>query len=480
MPVIFGLAPEICLDFVRIIISRIRGDFKMKEVEMGEKVDGNKLLTKYSCGIKYNKSLDYPTEIRKCFMDFVNRHAENTIKRLADSYPAVLVTGARQTGKTTLLRKMTDSKSIPYITFDDPMEESSAKNDPKTFMELHSQPFMFDEVQYVPDLFRYLKMEIDKNRQNGMFFLTGSQQFALMEKATESLSGRIGIVQLYPLSAREIRNDSFNKSFIPTKEYILERNKALSKTDYSVQNTWNRIFLGGYPEVIKGIVTPKDFYAGYLKTYIERDIRKLTQVADETQFIQFITVVAARTSQLVNYQDMAKECGISEVTAKKWLSLLVTSGLVYLLQPYATNVEKRVVKTPKLYFMDTGLAAYLTRWTSPEVMRNGAMAGAFFETYVVSEIIKSFANNCEDAPIYFYRDKDKVEIDLLIEENNTLYPVEIKKTASPGSEDAKNLYITSRIKNVQIGQNVIVCNCDKVVSVQNKDVVALAVPVEML
>lgn len=413
-------------------------------------------------------------------MTFFSRHAENTIKRLADSYPAVLVTGARQTGKTTLLKKMTDSASVPYITFDDPMEESSAKTDPKTFIELHGEPCMFDEVQYVPDLFRYLKIEIDKNRHNGMYFLTGSQQFALMEKATESLSGRVGIVQLYPLSAREIRNDTFSKNFLPSKEYILERNRTLSKNSFSVQDTWSRIFHGGYPEVIKGVVSPKDFYASYIKTYIERDIRKLTQVADETQFIQFITVAASRTSQLVNYGDMARECGISEVTAKKWLSLLVTSGLVYLLRPYSANVEKRVVKTPKLYFMDTGLAAYLTRWTSPEVMQSGAMAGAFFETYVVGEIIKSFANNGEDAPIYFYRDKDKVEIDLLIEENNTLYPVEIKKTASPNSEDAKNLYITSRIKNVQIGQNVILCNTDKVVSVQKGDVTALAIPLEFV
>ena len=227
-------------------------------------------------------------------------------------------------------------------------------------------------------------------------------------------------------------------------------------------------------------MSPKDFYAGYLKTYIERDIRRLTQVADETQFIQFISVAAARTGQLVNYGDMAKECGISEVTAKKWLSLLVTSGIVFLLRPYSANVEKRVVKTPKLYFMDTGLAAYLTRWTSPEVMQSGAMSGMFFETYVVSEIIKSFTNNGEDAPIYFYRDKDKVEIDLLIEENNTLYPVEIKKTAAPNSEDAKNLYIASRIKNVKIGQSVILCNTDKVVSVQKGDVTALSIPVEFV
>ncbi|MCQ2579946.1 MAG: ATP-binding protein [Treponemataceae bacterium] len=413
-------------------------------------------------------------------MNILDRHAQKTIERLEKAYPAVLVTGAKQTGKTTLLKKVTSSKAVQYLTFDDPMEEQSAKSDPKTFIELHSNPILFDEIQYVPDLFRYLKIEIDKNRSNGMFYLTGSQQFKLMETASESLSGRIGIVQLYPFSAREIRQDIFSESFIPTKEFILNRNESLKDLKYSIQDTWKAIYTGGYPEVVKRTILSKDFYAGYLKTYIERDIRKLTQVADEMQFLQFVTVAASRTSQLVNYGDMARDCGISEATAKKWLSLLVTSGLVYLLRPYASNVEKRVVKTPKLYFMDTGLAAYLTHWTTPEVMQNGAMAGAFFETYAVSEIIKSFANNGEDAPVYFYRDKDKIEIDLLIEQNNTLYPVEIKKTATPNPNDARNFFITERIKNIQIGPNIIICNSNKVTTIKKGEISALAVPVEFL
>lgn len=413
-------------------------------------------------------------------MAFFERHAERTLKRLESSFPAVLVAGARQTGKTTLLNKITDAKSVQSTTFDDIAEEHSAKTDPKTFLELHPSPYMFDEVQYVPDLFRYLKIEIDKNRRSGMFYLTGSQQFKLMEAATESLSGRIGIVQLYPLSAREIRHDSFSENFIPTKEYILERNNALSSRTFSVQKIWERIYTGGYPEVVKGNVDPKDFYASYLKTYIERDIRSLTQVADEIQFLQFITIAASRTSQLLNYTDMAQECGISEVTAKKWMSLLTTSGIVYLLKPYSTKVEKRVVKTPKLYFMDTGLAAYLTKWTSPLVMQNGAMAGAFFETYIVSEIIKSFANNGVEAPIYFYRDKDKIEIDLIIEQDNTVYPVEIKKTATPNSDDAKNFFITGRLKDVQIGQSSIICCTDKVVSVKKGETSTLAIPADFV
>lgn len=413
-------------------------------------------------------------------MKFIKRHIEKTIERLSSSYPAVLITGARQTGKTTLLKKITDSQNIQYLTFDDPIEEQSAKNDPKSFLEFHPYPFMFDEIQYIPDLFRYLKIQIDQNRQNGMYFLTGSQQFKLMETASESLSGRIGIVQLYPLSAREIREDENSESFIPTKDFILARNSLLKQRDSNVKKTWLSIYTGGYPEVVKGNVLPKDFYANYLKTYIERDIKKLTQVADEMQFLQFISVAAARTGQLVNYSDISKDCGISEVTAKKWLSLLVSSGLVYLLQPYSANIEKRVVKTAKLYFMDTGLAAYLTRWSNPDVMQSGAMAGAFFETYVISEIIKSFSNNGEEPPIYFYRDKDKYEIDLLIEQNNILYPVEIKKTATPSSDDAKNFFITKRIKNIKIAQGIIICNCSQVLNVKNKDSSVLAIPVEYI
>lgn len=407
-------------------------------------------------------------------MDFIIRHAQKTLERLSNSFPAVLVTGSRQTGKTTLLKKITDEKSVPFLTFDDPLEEQSAKTDPSSFMDFHPFPYMFDEVQYVPDLFRYLKIEIDKNRHNGMFYLTGSQQLSLMKNASESLSGRIGLLELYPLSEREKRGETFDNPFIPTKDYVLERNKTLLTKKHSSEETWTSIFTGGYPEVVKGNVLAGDFYSSYLKTYIERDIRSLAQVADEMQFLQFITAVASRTSQLVNYSDLASECGISEVTAKKWLSLLVTSGLVYLLKPFSLNVEKRVIKTPKLYFVDTGLASYLTKWTNADVLRNGAASGAFFETYVVSEILKSFSNAGLEAPLYFYRDKDKMEIDLLIFLNNTIYPVEIKKTASPKSDDAKNFFVTDRIKNVTVSSPCIICNCEKPVLV-SKDIFALPV-----
>ena len=407
-------------------------------------------------------------------MKYIERHAYKTLKRLSSEFPVVLITGARQTGKTTLLKKYTDKHKIKSLTFDDPMEEISAKTDPATFISLHMAPYMFDEIQYIPELFRYLKIEIDKDRKEGMFYLTGSQQFNLMEKATESLAGRVGIIALYGLSAREITGDEFDGVFLPDERFIKERTANLEQNK---KNIWQMIFEGGYPEVINGHIRREDFYASYIKTYIERDIKKLTQVADELTFIRFIGSVAARTGNIVNYNDIAKDVGISETTVKKWLSLLVTSGLVYLLKPFSMNVEKRVIKTPKLYFMDTGLASYLTGWSSPEVMLKGAMAGNFYETYVISEIIKSYANAGEEAPIYFYRDKDKIEIDLIIYKDNTIYPIEIKKTGTPSPNDARNFHITQRIKGVNIASPVIICSTSTPVIIKDN---VMALPVEYI
>lgn len=403
-------------------------------------------------------------------MKHIYRHSEKTIKRLAGEFPAVLVTGARQTGKTTLLRSYTDNAGVPAVTFDDPSEEESAHSDPSAFMMLHKAPYMFDEVQYVPELFRYMKIAIDTDRRSGMFFLTGSQPFHLMEKAAESLAGRVGMFQLYPVSAREKYNDGFDAPFYPDMDYI---NTRLTDRETVRGDVWNDIFEGGYPEVVCGRVKSRDFYESYLKTYIERDIRKLSQIDNEMQFLQFIRVAASRTGNLLNYSDIAHDVGISEVTAKKWMSLLVTSGLVYLLQPYSQNVEKRIVKTPKLYFMDTGLAAHLTRWTSPDTIRNGAMAGSFFETWVIGEVIKSFANAGMDAPVYFYRDKDRKEIDLIILRDRTVYPVEIKMTATPNRNDARNFSVLNRFGDINVAPPVIICNCVSPVSVKDG---VLAIP----
>jgi uncharacterized protein len=389
-------------------------------------------------------------------MVFIRRQAEKTLERLAHSFPAVLVTGARQTGKSTLLTRSPLTGGMDYITFDDPDAVSSFRADPKTFLALHSPPVIFDEIQHVPDIFLYLKMDIDRNRRNGMYYLTGSQQFELMQNVSETLAGRIGIMHLPGISLDERLGREDAVPFIPSKEFLFSR--RTSPHTGSPEKLWQIIQGGSFPQIVTGEIQPNDYYGSYVKTYVERDVRQLTQVADEMQFINFITVAAARTGSLVNYADMAKETGISEVTAKKWLSVLVTAGLVYLLQPYSANVEKRVIKTPKLYFMDTGLAAYLSKWRTADVLMTGAMAGPYFETFVVSEILKTFYNAGRNPPVYFYRDKDKIEIDLLIEDNGMLYPVEIKKTASPSKKDIRSFPILQRIRMIQIRTGSVVCS----------------------
>ena len=390
-------------------------------------------------------------------MNYIPRHISLALERLSKSFPVVLVTGPRQIGKSTLLK--TTQQDIPYLTFDDPTEILSARSDAKTFLSLHRPPIIFDEIQYIPQLFPYLKIDVDEKQDTGLYYLTGSQQFAMMKNVSESLAGRIGILQLPGISMRERNKDGFNKPFVPTFDYIQSRKP---KFKYDSVTIWDIIHQGSYPAVVSGKIQADDFYRSYLKTYIERDVRALTQVGDELQFLQFITVAAARTGQLINYRDMAGDIGISEPTTKKWLSILVASGLVYLLKPYSTNIGKRMVKTPKLYFLDTGLAAWLTKWTTPQVLSAGAMAGHIFETFVISEILKSWLNAGIEPPVYFYRDKDQKEIDMLIDYNGCLYPVEIKKTATPKKDTASAFSLLKRIKGKKTGTGVVVCSAEKV------------------
>ena len=388
---------------------------------------------------------------------FFNRHAEKALSELVLSFPVVLVTGPRQIGKSTLLQNSKKTEKVPYVSFDDTAELTAVKADPRTFLSLHRPPVVFDEIQYVPELFPYLKLEADKNKKKGMYFLTGSQQFHLMKNVSESLAGRIGILQLMGLSMRELSGEKFSRPFVPTMEYFTERKKTAPIRNAA--GIWKMIHTGSFPAVVTGFSKQKAFYDSYVRTYVERDVRALAQVGDELAFMQFITVAANRTGQMLNYRDMARDVQISEPTAKKWLSILVTSGLVYLLPPFSMNVEKRVVKTPKIFFLDTGLAAYLTKWTNPDVLRQGAAAGAFFETFVISEILKSYYNNGTEPAMYYYRDKDSKEIDLLLMENGTLYPLEIKMTATPKPADVAVFKVLNSIKNLKIGTGGLICAC---------------------
>lgn len=397
----------------------------------------------------------------------IDRRAKSTLERLTKSFPVVLVTGSRQTGKTTLLKNYIPYESYNYLTFDKVQNVNMAKNDAQLFMSMYQPPVVFDEIQYVPELFSELKILVDSNRKNGMFFLTGSQQFSMMKNVSESLAGRIGILKLLPISLRELNCDTKTNSFIPTKDFLLKRNNCINLENKQPLDIWKIIQRGMYPELCATEILQSDFYSSYISTYIERDVRLLTQVGDELQFLQFICVVASRTGQLVNYADIARTVGIDSTTAKRWLSILVTSGLVYLLQPYYGNIEKKIVKTPKLYFIDTGLAAHLTKWTNPEVLSNGAMAGAFFETFVVSEILKSFTNEGIEPPLYFYRDSSGIEIDLLIENDGILYPVEIKSSCSVHKKDYKNFAYLTSIKDKKIEKPLIINNSKQIEFFEN-------------
>lgn len=403
---------------------------------------------------------------------YIHRHIEKTIKKIEKIFSTVLITGPRQVGKTTILKKL--KNKLQYITLDDPIMLQTAINDPGNFFKSINNAII-DEIQYAPNLFKYIKMIVDNNNKKGQFYLTGSQQFHLMKNVSETLAGRIGILNLLGLSLREINKINFDLSFIPTELYLKKRQKELKL--FSYKQIWNIIWKGSMPAMYAQKNDWSLYYSTYLKTYLERDVRDLTQVGDELRFLQFMRVIAANTGNLLNLSSVSKEVGISQPTAQRWLSVLQTSNVVYLLYPYSNNVIKRTIKTPKIYFLDTGLCAFLTKWNNQDVLENGAMAGAFFETFVISEIIKSYYNIGLEPQIYYYRDKDGKEIDLLIFENGCLYPIEIKKTSNPNITDIKAFNILDNLKNPQRVAGGIVCMYDNLVPLQNQDMI---IPVSYL
>ena len=370
---------------------------------------------------------------------YINRTLEKHIKQLSNQFKVILVTGARQVGKSTLL-KHCDSKRN-YVTLDDYRAREMALNDPELFLQRYKAPLIIDEIQYAPSILSYIKIAVDNSDKKGQYWLTGSQQFHMMKNVTESLAGRVAIVDLKGLSLKEL-DDLEQVPFIPTADNIESMRKSSKYHDLT--DIYEKIWRGSYPEVNTNTDTDwETFYKSYLRTYIERDIKDLNAVKNEMDFIKFLKVLAARTGQMLDYTDISKEVGVSSPTIKSWVSILVSSNIVYLLQPYFSNINKRIVKTPKIYFMDTGLCSYLTNWDNSQVLESGAMSGAIFETYVVSEIIKSYAHNIKEPNIYYYRDKDKREIDVIIERNGKLYPIEIKKPSNPDKPAIKNFSVIS-------------------------------------
>ena len=402
----------------------------------------------------------------------IKRNIEEVLKSRAQNSKAILLTGPRQVGKSTLFKHL--FSNVNQISLDEDMMLAQAIEDPQMFLYNNPCPLMIDEVQKAPKIFSRIKMVLDDTDKYSNYFLTGSQKIQLMDNVSESLAGRISIMELEGLSMREINNISFNKHFLPTKDYIVQREKDLVKYKRDI---WTIIHRGFYPELYandnKSWI---DFYQSYVKTYLERDVNKILKVKNYLAFLKFMTSVAARTGQILNYKSISNDVGVSEVTIKEWIGILEKSGLVYILKPYTSNVLTRAIKSPKIYFRDTGLACYLTRWLTSDVLKSGAMAGNMFETFVVNEILKSYTNEGldYDFSVFYYNGKDKIkkkidgqevfvdgEIDLVILENGTLYPIEIKLTANPKADMASEFDILDKVKQYKRGMGAIICLYDK-------------------
>lgn len=399
---------------------------------------------------------------------FKKRTLIKSVKNVSKTFPIVLITGPRQVGKTTLFKLAIKElkQERTYVTLDDLQNRALAKKDPKLFLQRFKTPLLIDEIQYAPELLSIIKMEVDKINKMGMFWLTGSQQFHLMRNVSESLAGRVGILNLQGLSQAEKLNFSDTNPFLPTDEYLQKKESNYKKLN--LKKLYSIIWRGSFPKiVVNKEVDWNIFYASYVQTYIERDVKALTNVGNEETFAKFLGVVASRTGNLLNYAELSQVVGISQPTVKNWLSILKTSGIVYFLQPYYTNLTKRLIKTPKIYFLDTGLCSYLTGWNTAETLEKGAMSGNILETYVISELLKSYLHNGKKPPFYFYRDQDGKEIDLLIHINGKLYPIEIKKSSNPNKNDIRHFSTLNRFQ-IPIGQGAVICLDDKIIPISNK------------
>ncbi len=395
---------------------------------------------------------------------FIPRTLEPIFMKQNRLFPVMLVAGPRQVGKTTMLKHLAEAGRT-YVTLDDPMIQTLAKTDPKTFLDRYPAPLLIDEIQYAPELLPYIKMKVDNDSTPGQFWLTGSQQFRMMKGVTESLAGRVGILNLYGFSQDELKRRPC-KPFLPRSTY------KNATEELNIVDFFHQIWKGSYPKLAgAGDDFWEVYYASYLQTYVERDVRALTNIAKLTDFYKFVQLAAARTGQILNYTNLVKDSGLAQGTVRNYLSILEASNLIFFLQPYFNNINKRLTKTPKMYFLDTGLAAYLTGWSNPKVLEAGAMAGAFFETWCISELIKTYVHNGKRPSFYFYHDKDDREIDLVIEQDGTLYPIEFKKASNPGREDIRHFSVLEQFKK-PIGPGAVICGISIWVPI-TKEVIAV-------
>ncbi len=392
-------------------------------------------------------------------MNYIKRHLEEKILEVSKSYSVLLLTGSRQSGKTTMLKALAEKENIgrEYVSLDDLTIREMAKSDPALFLQIHKPPVLIDEVQYAPELFTYIKIYVDEHRNPGDFWMTGSQIYRLMQGVQESLAGRVALLHMTPMSQREICGYPI-RPFKTDMDDLISDSKIISAV--TTPEIFERIWKGSMPGLVSGQYSDRNlYYSSYISTYIERDVRELSGSIDALKFNRFITAVAARASQLLNYNAVAEDADIDIQTSKAWMNILETLGIIFLLHPYSNNVLKRTIKTPKVYFYDTGLVCYLTKWSSPEIAESGAMNGALLENYTVSEIMKSYKNAGLEPYLYFYRDRDSKEIDMILEGDGMLCPLEIKKTATPDKRIVKTFEVINK-SPLKIGTGAVLCMAD--------------------
>lgn len=408
---------------------------------------------------------------------YITRHMEKPVMELNEQYPVLLLTGPRQVGKTTMLEHLieVEGKGRKKVSLDDLTLRELAKTDPKMFFQLYQPPLLIDEVQYAPELFPYIKIMVDERHQPGDFWLTGSQLFKMMGGVQESLAGRVALLHLSPLSQSEIMKRPPEPPFSLELPLLSERQNG--RQMLNTPEVFQRIHQGGMPALVTGTYSNASiFYSSYIDTYMERDVRRLSNDIDSLKFLRFLRSVAARTSQQVNYKGIADDAEIDQTTAKNWLHVLEALGIIFLLEPYSNNVLKRTVSTPKLYFYDSGIVCYLTRWSSPETAMEGAMSGALLENYTVAEIIKTYQNAGQEPFLYYYRDKDAREIDLILERDGKLFPIEIKKMASPPKKLTKVFDLIDK-SPLQRGTGAILCMADQLGAFDQNN---LIVPISLI
>ena len=400
-------------------------------------------------------------------MKYIERTLERKFLKMSSFFKAVLITGARQVGKTTILKHLAEGQKRTYVSMDNTMARTLAKSDPVLFFQTYKPPIIIDEIQKAPELFEQIKIMCDESEERGLFWLTGSQQYNMMKNVRETLAGRIGILELYSLSKNEVDGIRFPNEMDFSLACLQQRQACTGKND--VVDVFDHIWRGGMPDAIYADVEQRqEYYNSYIETYLMRDVSEEGGITDSVRFRKFLNACAALVAEQVNYKTLAEAAEISQPTAKDWLRLLQGLGIIYLLQPFANNELKRLAKTPKLYFCDTGLCAYLSMWLTRDTLMNGAASGHYFENYVIIELVKNFSYSSVKANLTYYRDSNAKEIDVMVEENGLIHPLEIKKSANPDRREIKKYEIIDKT-NLERGSGGIICMCEEVIPIDGKN-----------